>query len=84
MAGCMGKPPAYSTLSMKTRMIFIAVEHFRPEGPFAILPMNDLPDGNHISSIVWTVEDGGFNPANAAPDVVNGGPAIPRAAAMGR
>jgi 2-octaprenyl-6-methoxyphenol hydroxylase len=33
---------------------FIAVEHFRDQGPFAILPMNDDADGNHRSSIVWT------------------------------
>ena len=33
----------------------IAVEHFRSEGPFAILPMQDDADGTHRSSIVWTV-----------------------------
>ena len=32
----------------------IAVEHFRNEGPFAILPMTDDEDGHHRSSIVWT------------------------------
>ena len=32
----------------------IAVEHFRSEGPFAILPMTDGEDGAHRSSIVWT------------------------------
>lgn len=32
----------------------IAVEDFRPEGPFAILPMTDDTKGNHRSSIVWT------------------------------
>jgi 2-octaprenyl-6-methoxyphenol hydroxylase len=32
----------------------IAVEHFRREGPFAILPMTDAPGGAHRSSIVWT------------------------------
>ena len=32
----------------------IAVEHFRKEGPFAVLPMTDDKDGNHRSSIVWT------------------------------
>ncbi len=31
-----------------------AVEHFRPEGPFAILPMTDAEDGTHRSSVVWT------------------------------
>ena len=32
----------------------IAVEDFRPAGPFAILPMVDDEKGNHRSSIVWT------------------------------
>lgn len=32
----------------------IAVEHFKSEGPFAILPMLDDENGNHRSSIVWT------------------------------
>lgn len=36
---------------------FVAVEHFRAQGPFAILPMTDGPDGEFRSSIVWT-EDG--------------------------
>jgi len=31
----------------------IAVEHFLPAGPFAILPLNDS-DGEHRSAIVWT------------------------------
>lgn len=31
-----------------------AVEHFWPEGPFAILPMNDHEDGRHRSSLVFT------------------------------
>ena len=31
-----------------------AVEHFWPKGPFAILPMNDLDDGRHCSSLVFT------------------------------
>lgn len=33
----------------------MAVEHFRPEGPFALLPFTDLPDGTHRSALVWTV-----------------------------
>ncbi len=33
----------------------IAVEHFLPEGPFAILPMTDDKSGAHRSSVVWTV-----------------------------
>jgi 2-octaprenyl-6-methoxyphenol hydroxylase len=32
----------------------IAVEHFHPGGPFAILPMKDDADGAHRSSVVWT------------------------------
>jgi 2-octaprenyl-6-methoxyphenol hydroxylase len=32
----------------------IAVEDFRGEGPFAILPMSDDEKGRHRSSIVWT------------------------------
>lgn len=31
-----------------------AVEHFRPGGPFATLPMNDSKDGVPRSSVVWT------------------------------
>jgi len=31
-----------------------AQERFLPAGPFAILPMTDLPDGRHRSSLVWT------------------------------
>lgn len=37
----------------------IAVEDFRPEGPFAILPMCDDADGTHRSSIVWTEHGNG-------------------------
>ncbi|MFP4313133.1 MAG: UbiH/UbiF/VisC/COQ6 family ubiquinone biosynthesis hydroxylase [Alphaproteobacteria bacterium] len=32
----------------------VAVEHFMPDGPFAILPMADDEEGNHRSSIVFT------------------------------
>ena len=32
----------------------VAVENFRPEGPFAILPMMDRDDGAHRSAVVWT------------------------------
>ncbi|MCK6418753.1 MAG: UbiH/UbiF/VisC/COQ6 family ubiquinone biosynthesis hydroxylase [Alphaproteobacteria bacterium] len=31
-----------------------AVEHFWPDGPFAILPLNDDEEGNHRSAIVFT------------------------------
>jgi 2-octaprenyl-6-methoxyphenol hydroxylase len=33
----------------------VASELFYPEGPFAQLPMTDLPDGTHRSALVWTV-----------------------------
>lgn len=38
----------------------VAWEIFYPAGPFALLPMNDDPDGTHRCSLVWTVseEDG--------------------------
>lgn len=36
----------------------VAVEHFLPAGPFAILPMTDTPKGAHRSSVVWTVHGG--------------------------
>lgn len=36
-----------------------AIEHFRPEGPFAVLPMTDAPDGTHRSSLVWSVDGDG-------------------------
>jgi 2-octaprenyl-6-methoxyphenol hydroxylase len=32
----------------------IAIENFRPEGPFAILPMTDGENGAYRSSVVWT------------------------------
>ncbi|NQV20916.1 MAG: FAD-dependent monooxygenase [Rhodospirillales bacterium] len=32
----------------------VAEEFFLPAGPFAILPLMDLPDGTHRSSLVWT------------------------------
>lgn len=36
----------------------IAIEHFRSEGPFAILPMNDTKSGQHRSAVVWTLHEG--------------------------
>lgn len=32
-----------------------ALEHFRPTGPFAVLPFTDTADGKHQSALVWTV-----------------------------
>lgn len=36
----------------------MAVEHFRADGPFALLPFTDLPDGTHRSALVWSVPKG--------------------------
>ncbi len=35
----------------------VAWEIFYPEGPFALLPMLDGPDGTHRSALVWTVDE---------------------------
>jgi 2-octaprenyl-6-methoxyphenol hydroxylase len=35
----------------------VAWEIFYSEGPFALLPLLDLPDGRHRSALVWTVSD---------------------------
>jgi 2-octaprenyl-6-methoxyphenol hydroxylase len=35
----------------------VAWEIFYPAGPFALLPMNDEPEGTHRSSLVWTVSE---------------------------
>lgn len=32
----------------------VAVEHFHPQGPFAVLPMSDDQNGRHRSSVVFT------------------------------
>ncbi len=40
----------------------IAVEHFKNEGPFAILPMNDNNNGGYRSAIVWTLHGGNEKP----------------------
>jgi 2-octaprenyl-6-methoxyphenol hydroxylase len=34
----------------------LALEHFRSQGPFAVLPFTNDDNGNHRSAIVWTVE----------------------------
>jgi 2-octaprenyl-6-methoxyphenol hydroxylase len=55
----------------------VAVEHFLPSGPFAILPMTGTPTEPHRSSIVWTeradlapgfvaLDEAGFDAALAA------------------
>jgi 2-octaprenyl-6-methoxyphenol hydroxylase len=35
----------------------VAIEHFMPSGPFAILPLTDDTEGRHRSSIVWTEKE---------------------------
>lgn len=35
----------------------VAYEIFYPEGPFAILPLGDLPDGRHRSAFVWSAHE---------------------------
>ena len=35
----------------------VAWEIFYPEGPFALLPLLDAPDGRHRSALVWTVSE---------------------------
>lgn len=32
----------------------VAYEHFLAAGPFALLPLNDAPDGSHHSCLVWS------------------------------
>lgn len=51
----------------------IAVEHFRPEGPFAVLPMQDDKQGRHRSSLVWTEHYNGRGKSamNYSDDVFN-------------
>lgn len=44
-----------STVTHEKPHNHVAVEHFRNEGPFAILPMNDDKLGKHRSAIVWTL-----------------------------
>lgn len=34
----------------------LALEHFRAQGPFAVLPFTDDSNRNHRSAVVWTVE----------------------------
>ena len=35
----------------------VAVEHFLPAGPFALIPLTDDKNGTHRSSVIWTVEE---------------------------
>ncbi len=35
----------------------VAWEIFYPAGPFALLPLRDLPDGRHRSALVWTIAE---------------------------
>ncbi len=44
-----------SVLGHEHRHDHVAYEIFYPSGPFALLPMNNGPDGGHRSAIVWSV-----------------------------
>jgi 2-octaprenyl-6-methoxyphenol hydroxylase len=44
-----------STLAHERTHDDVAYEIFCPAGPFALLPMTDLPDGTHRSALVWSV-----------------------------
>ncbi|MDG2003624.1 MAG: FAD-dependent monooxygenase [Novosphingobium sp.] len=35
----------------------VAWEIFYPDGPFALLPLLDTPDGRHRSALVWTISE---------------------------
>lgn len=48
----------------------VAVEDFRSEGPFAVLPMKDDADGHHRSAVVWTEHGQDKNSAIHWPDDV--------------
>ncbi|MBI1326108.1 MAG: FAD-binding protein [Alphaproteobacteria bacterium] len=49
----------------------IAVEHFRVEGPFAILPCPNGPKGENRSGIVWSVPTSSTSPKNWSEDAFN-------------
>lgn len=51
----------------------IAIEDFRNEGPFAVLPMRDDDKGHHRSSLVWSYhgKNPDDNPASWPDDVFN-------------
>ena len=48
----------------------LAVEHFMPSGPFAVLPMCDGEDGTHRSSVVWSERAGEAPSFLALPEAV--------------
>ncbi len=45
-----------ATLQHENPHANVAVEHFRKEGPLAVLPLSNDAKGNHRSTLVWTVE----------------------------
>jgi 2-octaprenyl-6-methoxyphenol hydroxylase len=50
----------------------VAIEHFLPDGPFAVLPMNDNPaTGKHQSSLVWTVHGSDKRMIDCDDDIFN-------------
>ena len=48
----------------------VAVEHFLPQGPFASLPMMAGADGQHRSSVVWSMDAGAAKSYLQCPDDV--------------
>lgn len=44
-------------LTHEKRHDHVAWEIFYPDGPFALLPLLDDPDGTHRSALVWTVDE---------------------------
>ena len=46
----------------------MAFEHFRPAGPFAMLPLNDAADGTHQSCLVWSERTDAANALMQLPD----------------
>ncbi|VWX48710.1 FAD-dependent monooxygenase [Novosphingobium sp. 9U] len=48
----------------------VAWEIFYPDGPFALLPLLDLPDGRHRSALVWTVAEKDAAAITKLPDAV--------------
>ena len=48
----------------------VAWEIFYPDGPFALLPLLDTPDGRHRSALVWTVAEKDAAAVAKLPDAV--------------
>ncbi len=57
ISGSYGQTAIVTTVTHAQPHGGVAEEYFLPGGPFAILPLTDLPDGSHRSSLVWTETD---------------------------